>query len=48
MTSLEFIENIIKNIDSQIELYTQGKDGSTFLGSMLDDMELSSSQRDKD
>ena len=45
MTPGKFVDNIKKSIDLLNGLYSQGKEGPTFLGSQLDNMGLSSRQR---
>ncbi|WP_445366214.1 hypothetical protein ACJJJB_10685 [Microbulbifer sp. ANSA001] len=47
MTPEEFINNVVESIDSLVDLYSQGKNGPTYLGSELDKIELSNEQREK-
>lgn len=47
MTPEKFIDNVKESIDSLNELYSQGKNGPTYLGSKLDDIGLTTDQRKK-
>ena len=47
MTPERFIDNVVESIDSLVSLYSQGSEGPTYLGSELDNIGLSSEQREK-
>lgn len=42
----EFINNVVDSIESLVTLYAQGRNGPTYLGAKLDELELTSDQRE--
>lgn len=47
MTPEDFIDDVIKSIDSLVGLYSKGRDGPTYLGTELDSIGLTDEQRSK-